>query len=160
MSVKSSDKVIPIPQEFIQKHIMNMLQYQHFEVSDCHAKENKLLKSEVKSLRSKALASAKDTEIDDKAKMEDIQDNTRWCWFYDKNTGFDFPERSVKEKLGTANTLFLLWMSIKLHLKVWNSFYLYTNASPEEVEEVKKIYTQEEMKKRKRSQHKGNYRCR
>jgi hypothetical protein len=69
----------------------------------------------------------------------------------------DFPERSVEEKLGTANTLFLLWMSIELHLKVWNSFYLYTNASPEEVEEVKKIYTQEQMKKRKRKQNKGNY---
>jgi hypothetical protein len=67
MSVKSSDEVIPIPQEFVQKHIMNMLQY-HFKVSNCHAKENKLLKSKVESLRSKALASAKDTEMDDKAK--------------------------------------------------------------------------------------------
>jgi hypothetical protein len=150
MSVnKSSDKVIPILPEFIQKHIMNMLQY-HFEVSNCNAKENNLLKSEVESLRGKALASAKDTEMDDKAKMEDIQDNTRWCWFYNRNTGLDFLERSVEEKLGTANTLFLWWMSIKLHLKVWNSFCLYTNASPEEMEEVKKIYTQEEIEKRKR----------
>jgi hypothetical protein len=49
-----------------------MLQY-HFEVSNCHAKENKLLKSEVKSLRNEALASAKDTEKDDKAKMEHLQ---------------------------------------------------------------------------------------
>jgi hypothetical protein len=64
------------------------------------------------------LASAKVTEMDDKAKTEDIQDNTRWCWFYDRNTGLDFLERSVKEKLGTANTLFLPWMSIELHLKM------------------------------------------
>jgi hypothetical protein len=85
--------------------------------------------------------------MDDKAKMEDIQGNPRWCWFYDRNTGLDFPERSVEEMLGTANTLFLPRMSIKPHLKVWNSFYRYTNASPEEVEEYKKIYTQEEMKK-------------
>jgi hypothetical protein len=125
-----------------------MLQY-HFKVSNCHAEENKLLKSEVKYLRSKALASTKDTEMDDKAKTEDIQDNTRWCWFYDRNSGLEFPERSVEEKLAMANTLFLLWMSIKLHLKVCNHFYLYTNASPEEVDKVKKIYTQEQMKKGK-----------
>jgi hypothetical protein len=98
------------------------------------------------------LASAKDTEMDNKAKTEDIQDNTRWCWFYDRSTGLDFLERNVEEKFGTENTLFLPWMSIKLHLKVWNNFYLYTNASPEEVEEVKKIYTQEEMKKGKENE--------
>jgi hypothetical protein len=68
------------------------------------------------------------------------------------STGLDFLERNVEEKFGTENTLFLPWMSIKLHLKVWNNFYLYTNASPEEVEEVKKIYTQEEMKKGKENE--------
>jgi hypothetical protein len=32
-------------------------------------------------------------------------------------------------------------------LKVWNNFYSYTNASPEEVEEVKNIHAWEELKK-------------
>jgi hypothetical protein len=106
MSVKSSEEVIPIPQELVQKHIMNMLQY-HVKVSNCHAKENKLLKSEVESLRNKAWASAKDTEMDIKAMMEDIQDNTRWCWFYDRNTCLDFPERSVEEKLASYGKHFI-----------------------------------------------------
>jgi hypothetical protein len=69
MSGKSNDEVIPIPQKFVQKHIMNLLQY-HFGVSNCHAEEIKLLKSEIKSLNSKALASTKDTEMEDKANME------------------------------------------------------------------------------------------
>jgi hypothetical protein len=67
------------------------------------------------------------------------------------NTGLDFLERSVEEVLVLANTLFLPMMSIELHLKAWNSFYSYTNASPEEMEEVKNIYAREEMKKGKKT---------
>jgi hypothetical protein len=36
------------------------------------------------------LASTKDTEMEDKAKTEDTQDNMRWFWFYDKHR-FGFP---------------------------------------------------------------------
>jgi hypothetical protein len=44
--------MIPILQEFVQEHIMNMLQY-HSGVCKCHAEENKLLKSEVESLNAR-----------------------------------------------------------------------------------------------------------
>ena len=106
MSVKSNEEVIPIPEEFVEKHIMNMMQYQLW-YSNSHAEEIKLLKSEVKSLKSKVLASAKGTKMEEKAQKEDAQDNMKWCWFYDRNYGLDFAERSVEEKLATANTLFL-----------------------------------------------------
>ncbi len=86
------------------------------------------------------MASTKDTEMDDKAKTEDIQDNMRWCWFYDRNSALEFPERSVEQKLSTP------MLSIKHHLKVWNNFYSYTNASPDEVKQVKEIYGQDESK--------------
>jgi hypothetical protein len=102
---------------------MNMLQF-HFSLSNCHAEGYELLKSEVEALKSKALASAKDTEMEDKPEMEDTQDNTRWCWLYDRNTDLDCPERSVAEnKLGTAGTLFIPRLSLELHLKVWNKDY-------------------------------------
>jgi hypothetical protein len=62
--------------------------------------------------------------MEDKPEMEDTQDNTRWCWLYDRNTDLDCPERSVAEnKLGTAGTLFIPRLSLELHLKVWNKDY-------------------------------------
>jgi hypothetical protein len=52
----------------------------------------------------------------------------------------------VEQKLSTAGTLFIPRLSIKLHLKVWNIFYSYTNASPDEVKQVKEIYGWDESK--------------
>jgi hypothetical protein len=138
MSVKSNEEVIPIPDKFVEEHITNMMQYQ-FGKSRSRAEEIKLLKSENKSLKSKLLASVKGTKKEEKAQKEDAQDNMKWCWFYDRNYCLDFAERSVEEKLDTANTLFLPDKSVQLQLKVWNSLYLYIKASPEEVEEVNNI---------------------
>jgi hypothetical protein len=84
--------------------------------------------------------------------MEDTQDNTRWHWLYDRNTDLDFPERSVEEKLGTAGILFIPRLSLELHLKVWNNFYSYPNASPEEVEEVEKYTCLRGIKKGKENE--------
>jgi hypothetical protein len=108
-----------------------------FRLSNNHAQDAKGQKSEIKAFKSKALAIAKDTEMEDMAEMEDTQDNARWCWLYDRNTNFDFLERSVAEKFSTAGTLFIPRFSLEHHLKVWNKDYSYTNASPEEVKEVK-----------------------
>ncbi len=80
--------------------------------------------------------------MEEKVQKEGTQYEMTWCWFYDRNYGWDFTERSVEEKLAAANTLFIPDMSVKLHLKVWNSLYLYINASPEEVKEVKKLIAQ------------------
>jgi hypothetical protein len=44
-----------VPQEFIQEHIMKMLQY-HFRICNHHAEDYELLKSEVEVLKSKASA--------------------------------------------------------------------------------------------------------
>ena len=116
MSVKSNEEVIPIPDKFVKEHIMNMMQYQ-FGVSSSRAEQIKLLKSEVESLKNKLLASAKGTKMEEKVQKEDAQDNMKWCWFYDRKYGWDFAQRSVEEKLATANTLFIPDMSKQLHLK-------------------------------------------
>jgi hypothetical protein len=52
----------------------------------------------------------------------------------------------VEQKRCTPGTLFIPRLSIKLQLKVWNNFYLYTNASPDEVKQVKEIYGQNKLK--------------
>jgi hypothetical protein len=57
----------------------------------------------------------------------------------------DFPERSVEQKLSTPGTSFIPRLSVKLHLKVWNNFYSYPNASPYEVKQVKEIYGQDKF---------------
>jgi hypothetical protein len=44
-----------VPQEFIQEHIMKMLQY-HFRICNHHAEGYELLKSEFEALKSKASA--------------------------------------------------------------------------------------------------------
>jgi hypothetical protein len=134
MSVKSNEEIIPITDKLVDEHFTNMTQYQ-LRKSRSRAEENKKLKSENESLKCKLLASTKGTKMEEKV---------QWCWFYDRNYGWDFAQRSVEEKLATANTLFN--MSIQLHLKVWNNLYLCIKASPEEVEEVNKIIAQEEMK--------------
>jgi hypothetical protein len=77
--------------------------------------------------------------MEGKPEMEDMEDNTRWCWLYDRNTDLDFPRRSVEQKLSTPGTLFIPMLSVKLYLKVWNNVYLYTNTSPDEVKHVKEI---------------------
>jgi hypothetical protein len=118
---------------------MNMLHF-HFRLSNHCDKSYNLFKSDIEALKSKALTSTKGAE------MEDTQDNTRWCCFYDRNTGLGFLERSVEQKLSTAGTLFIPRLSLKLHLKVWNKDYAYTYASPDEVKEVKEIYAWDESK--------------
>jgi hypothetical protein len=77
----------------------------------------KVKSQNLKLSKSKASAGAKEAEMEDVAETEDMQDNTRWCWLYDRNTDLDFPERSVEEKLRTAGTLFIPRLSVKLHLK-------------------------------------------
>ncbi len=138
ISVKSNEEVIPITDELVDELFMNMMQYQLHKSRSC-AEENKKLKSENASLKCKLLASAEGTKMEEKVQKQGMQDEMTWCWFYDRNYGWDFTERSVEEKLATANTLFIPDMSIKLHLKVWNSLYFYAKASPGEVEEVNKI---------------------
>jgi hypothetical protein len=124
----------------------------HFKLSNCHAHDAECQKSELETLQSNALARAKDAEMENMAEMEgkeeteDMQDNTRWCWLYDRNADLDFPERSVEQKTSTPGTLFIAGLSIKLHLKVRNNFYPYTNASPEEVKQVKEIHCKDESK--------------
>jgi hypothetical protein len=146
MVVESNRAVIPISQELVQDHIMNMLHF-HFRISNHHAEGYELLKSELETVKRKAWASAKDAEMEDMAEIEDMQDDTRWCWLYDRNTNLGFPERSVAEKLSTAGTLFIPWLSLELHLKVWSEDYSYTNASPDEVKEVKNIHARDQWKK-------------
>jgi hypothetical protein len=86
------------------------------------------------------------SEMEGMEEMEDTQDNTRWCWLYDRNADLDFPERSVEQKTSTPGTLFIPRLSVKLHLKVRNNFYPHTNASPEEVKQVKEIHCKDESK--------------
>jgi hypothetical protein len=90
----------------------------YFRVSNCHACDAECQKSELEALQSNALARAKEAEMEGKPETEDTQDNTRWCWLYDRNTDFDFPKRSVEQKLSTPGTLFIPRLSVKLHLKV------------------------------------------
>jgi hypothetical protein len=116
MVVENDEEEIPISHEQVQKHILNMLHF-HFRLSNCHACDAEGRKSELEALKSKASAGAKEAEMEDVAETEDMQDNTRWCWLYDRNTDLDFPERSVEEKLRTAGTLFIPRLSVKLHLK-------------------------------------------
>jgi hypothetical protein len=144
MVVKNDEEEIPISNELVQEHILNML-HLHFNLSNHHARDAECQKSELETLQSNTLARAKGAETKNMAAMEgkeeteDMQDDTRWCWLYDRNADLDFPERSVEQKLRTPGTLFIPRLSIKLHLKVWNNFYSYTNASPEEVKQVKEI---------------------
>jgi hypothetical protein len=151
MVVKNHEEKIPISNELVQEHILNMLHF-YFRLSNCHARDAECQKSELEALQSNTLARAKEAEMENmaetegKPEMEDKEDNTRWCWLYDRNTDLDFPQRSVEQKLHTPGTLFIPRLSIKLHLKVWNNFYLYTNASPDEVKQVKEIYGQDKLK--------------
>jgi hypothetical protein len=46
-------------------------------------------------------------ETESKPEAEDMQDNTRCCWLYDRNTDLDFPERSVEQKLSTPARYFI-----------------------------------------------------
>jgi hypothetical protein len=149
--VKNDEEEIPISDELVQEQLLNML-HLHFRLSNRHARDAECCKSELEALQSNALARAKEAEMENMAKMEgkeeteDTQDNTRWCWLYDRNADLDFPERSVEQKLNTPGTLFIPRLSVKLHLKVWNNFYSYTNASPDEVKQVKEIHGKDELK--------------
>jgi hypothetical protein len=151
MVVKNDEEEIPISDELVQEHILNML-HLHFKLSNRHAHDAECQKSELETLQRNALAMTKEAEMENMAEMEgkeeteDMQDNTRWCWLYDRNVDLDFKERSVEQKLSTPGTLFIPRLSIKLHLKVWNNFYSYTNASPEEVKQVKEIHGKDESK--------------
>ncbi len=128
----------------------------HFKLSNRHARDAECnaecRKSELETLQSNASARAKEAEMENMAEMEgkeeteDTQENTRWCWLYDRNADLDFPERSVEQKLSAPCTLFIPRLSIKLHLKVWNNFYSYTIASPDEVKQVKEIHGNDESK--------------
>jgi hypothetical protein len=151
MVVENDEEEIPISDELVQEHILNML-HLHFKLSNRHAHDAECQKSELETLQRNALAMTKEAEMENMAEMEgkeeteDMQDNTRWCWLYDRNVDLDFKERSVEQKLSTPGTLFIPRLSIKLHLKVWNNFYSYTNASPEEVKQVKEIHGKDESK--------------
>jgi hypothetical protein len=136
MSVKSNEEVIPITDKLVDELFTNMTKYQ-LRKSRSRAEENKKLKSEIESLKHKLLANAEGTKMEEKVQKEGTQNEMKWCWFYDRNYGWDFTERSVEEKLATANTLFIPDTSIQLHSKVWNSLYFHIKASPEEVEEAK-----------------------
>jgi hypothetical protein len=125
-----------------------MMQYQLCKSRSC-AEENKKLKSENESLKHKLLANTEGTKMEEKVQKEGMQDEMKWCWFYDRNYGWDFTERSVEEKLATADTLFIPDTSVKLQSKVWNSLHFYVKASPEEVEEVNKLAQDEEETKEK-----------
>jgi hypothetical protein len=120
----------------------------HFRLSNCHAHDAECQKSEREALKSKASARAKEAEM---------QDNTRWCWLYDRNTDLDFPERSVEQKFSTPGTLFIPRLSVKLHLKVCNNFYSYINASPDQAKQVKEIaiWSEQIKKHEERSTTKG-----
>jgi hypothetical protein len=150
MVVKNDEEEIPISDELVQEHIVNMLNL-YFRLSNSHACDAECQKSELEALQSNALARAKEAEMENMAEMEgkpeteDTQDNTRWCWLYDRNTDLDFPERSVEQKLSTPGTSFIPRLPVKLHLKVWNNFYSYPNASPYEVKQVKEIYGQDKF---------------
>jgi hypothetical protein len=97
MVVKNDEEEIPISDELVQEHILNML-HLHFKLSNCHACDAECQKSELETLQSNALARAKEAEAENMAEMEgkeeteDTQDNTRWCWLYDRNADLDFPE--------------------------------------------------------------------
>jgi hypothetical protein len=145
MVVENDEEEIPISDELVQEQILNML-HLHFRLSNRHARDSECQKSELEALQSNALARAKEAEMEGKEETEDTQDNTRWCWLYDRNADLDFPERCVEQKLSTPGTLFIPRLSVKLHLKVWNNFYSYTNASPDEVKQVKEIHGQDESK--------------
>jgi hypothetical protein len=56
----------------------------------------------------------------------------------------------VKSQNLKLSKAFIPRLSIKLHLKIWNNFYSYTNASPDEVKQVKEIYGWEESKNMKK----------
>jgi hypothetical protein len=145
MVVQNDVEEIPISDELVQEHILNMLHF-YFRLSNHHARDAEGQKSELEALKSNTSARAKEAETQNmaetegKPETEDSQDNTRCCWLYHRNTDLDFPGRSVEQKLRTPGTLFIPRLSIKLHLKVWNNFYSYTNASPDEVKQVKEIY--------------------
>jgi hypothetical protein len=121
-TVVKNDEEIPISDELVQEQLLNML-HLHFRLSNCHARDAECRKSELEALQSNALARAKEAEMENMAKTEgkeeteDTQDNTRWCWLYDRNADLDFPERSVEQKLNTPGTLFIPRLSVKLHLK-------------------------------------------
>jgi hypothetical protein len=139
---------ITISDELVQEHILNIL-HLRFRLSNRHAHDAECQKSELEALQSNASARAKEAETENmaemegKQEMEDTQDNTRWCWLYDRNADLDFPERSVEQKFSIPGTLFIPRLSVKLHLKVLNNFYSYTNASPDEVKQVKEIHGQD-----------------
>jgi hypothetical protein len=155
MVVENDEEEIPISDELAQEHILNML-HLHFKLSNRHAHDAECQKSELETLQSNASARAKEAETENMAEMEgkeeteDTQENTRWCWLYDRNMDLDFAERSVEQKLSTPGTLFIPRLSVKLHLKVWNNFYSYTNASPDEVKQVKEIHGNDESKNMKK----------
>jgi hypothetical protein len=56
-----------------------------------------------------------------------------------------------KSLVHQPGTLFIPRLSVKLHLKVWNNFYSYTNSSPDEVKQVKDIYGRHESKNMKKA---------
>jgi hypothetical protein len=121
MVVENDEEEIPISDELVQEQILNKL-HLHFRLSNRHACDAECQKSEFEALQSNASARAKEAKMEGKEETEDTQDNTRWCWLYNRNADLDFPERSVEQKLRTPGTLFIPRLSVKLHLKVWNNF--------------------------------------
>jgi hypothetical protein len=88
MSIMSNEEVIPITNELVEELFMNMMQYQLCKCRS-HGEEKKKLKSEIESLKSKLLASAKGTKMEEKVQKEGKQDKMKWGWFYNRNYGWD-----------------------------------------------------------------------